>query len=174
MIKLIKHRFTIINIVFFIVVLVFCNSCKKRLQDGKLDCILDNIAVDVNGMNIEVSQHNGWTDTTVLLSIIYHRKAMNIPISSDFKGVYRGNRIYFSQFNIDSLDRRNYKQIPSNIVWSKNVFKIQEDNTNISFPYNPMSVQIEYDLKTNCISSVIRGKGYMLKNFESKCGYCIY
>lgn len=166
MMELIKQRFVKINIIFFILVLF--NSCQERVQDGKLECILDSIKVDVNGMNIEIGQYNGWTDTTVLILVTYHRKSMNIPISGNLKGVYKGNDIYFYQENVDTLDAHEYKKIPNNINWNTFVQKILDSNI-IQPPYDPIGVQIEYNIKRDCVSNIVKGKGYRMNNIISKC-----
>ncbi len=149
-------------------IFVLSNSCEKKVQDGKLECILDNIKVDLNGMDIEVGQHNGWTDTTALILITYHKKSANIPISGNLKGKYKGNDIYFYQTNVDTVDTHKYKQIPNNIKWRAFVQQKVSDDF-IMPPYDPISLQVEYNIKRNCIGDVFKGKGYLLDNAVSKC-----
>ena len=172
MMELTKQRFVKINIVFFILILVLFHSCQKRVQNGKLECILDSIKVDVDGMDIEVGQHNGWTDTTALILVTYHRKSIDIPISGNLKGMYKRNDIYFYQTNVDTLDTREYQQVPNNINWYAFEQEMIDDNI-IHPPYDPISVQVEYNVKRSCIGDVIKGRGYIMDNILLKCN-CEY
>lgn len=149
--------------------LILFNSCQeRRVQDEKLECILNSIKINLAGMDIEVSQHNGWTDTTALMLVTYHRKSMNIPIGSNLKGLYKGKDIYFYQSTIDSLDTKKYRQIPNNITWNNFIPKKIDENI-IQPPYDPINIQIEYHTKGNCIAEVIRGKGYINEKIFSGC-----
>lgn len=168
MMELIKQRFLNISLYLGLLPLIITISCKEKSVDGRLECILDNINVDKNGINIEVGQHNGWTDGTVLLLITYHEESNKISISGDLKGKYRGNDIYFYQINIDSLDKTKYKQISNNIKWQKCIPYKMNDNY-ISPPYDPINIQIEYNLKEDCIVKIIGGEGFVKKNDMSKC-----
>lgn len=168
MMELIELRFVRTNIIIITFILILFNSCQKRMEQGKLECILESIEADVTGMDILVGQHNGWTDSTVLIIIIFEDKSMNIPNNSRLKGRYKGNDIYFNQGNVDTLDTREYKQIPNNIKWSTFVQKEVSDDFMMP-PYDPISLQVEYNIKRNCIRDVFKGKGYMLNNAISKC-----
>lgn len=168
MMELIKQRFLNISIYLGILPLILTVSCKEKSVEGRLECILDNINVDKKGINIEVGQHNGWTAGTVLILITYHKESNKIPIIGNLKGEYRGNDIYYYQANIDSLDQNKYKQISNNIIW-QNCIPQEMDNDFISPPYDPINIQIEYNLKKDCIVRIIRGEGFVNKNSMSKC-----
>lgn len=167
MMELIKQRFIKSKFILGIFLLVLFNSCTKRMQDGKLECILESIKLNTKEMDIEVGQHNGWTDSTALILITYHRKASGIPISGNLKSTYKGNDIYFYESKVDSTDTKNYKQIPNNISWTEYTEEI--DNDFFYPPYDPINIQVEYDLGANCFGEVIRGKGYIKDNIFSKC-----
>jgi hypothetical protein len=148
--------------------LVFFSSCQETVQDGDLECILNAAEVDINGVDIMVGQVDGWTDTTSLISIVYHKKSIDIPIGSNLKGLYKGRDIYFYQSAVDSLDNKKYSQISNSIVWH-NFTPKEMDEDFISPPYDPINIQVEYNIKRNCIGEVIRGKGYINKEVISKC-----
>jgi hypothetical protein len=167
MMELTKQRL-LNNIGFLILIFMLLNSCNKKIQSGKLECILDSIKVDVNEMDIEVGQHNGWTDTTTLILVTYHRKSMDISIGSKLKGVYKGSDIYFYQSIVDSLDTKKYRQIPNNIIWNDFIPKKIDKNI-IQPPYDPINIQIEYNTKKECIGDVIKGKGYLNGKIISEC-----
>lgn len=151
-----------------ILILILFSSCQKRVQDGKLECILNSIEVDANEMDIEIGQHNGWNDSTALILVTYHKKSLDIPMGSNLKGLYKGNDIYFYQSSIDSSDNKKYNQIPNNIRWKEFIPK-EMDESIIQPPYDPVNIQIEYNLKGNCIVAVIRGKGYINEKLLSRC-----
>ncbi len=168
MMELIELKFTRISIILSVLMLFLFNSCQERVeQQGKLECILESIEIDTKGMNILVGQHNGWTDSTALIVIIFEEKSMEILNNSSLKGRYKENDIYFNQGNVDTLDTREYKQIPNNINW--NDFKEEIDSDFIMPPYDPINIQIEYNVKRNCIGSIVRGEGYIIDNVISKC-----
>jgi hypothetical protein len=167
MMELIKQRFLNISLYLGILTLLLF-SCIKKSVEGSLECILDNINVDKKGINIEVGQHNGWTDATVLILVTYHKKSNEISISGNLKGEFRGNDIYFYQSNIDSLDKKKYKQISNNINW-QNYIPLEMDEDYISPPYDPINIQIEYSLKKECIVQIINGEGFINKNRISVC-----
>lgn len=168
MMELIEQRYGRINIILVVLILAVFNSCHENVQLGALECLLENIENTENKVDILVGQHNGWSDTTALIIVTYHKKSMNIPISSELKGTYNGHDIFFYQTIIDSLDKKKYKQIPNNIIWVNNSLEIK--NETFSPPYDPMSVQVEYNIRTNCIGDVVKGEGYLTNNFRSKCG----
>jgi len=166
MMGLIELR-SVTNSIIFLMLILYC-SCRDEVQTRQLECILDSVDVDVSEMDIVVSQIDGWTDTTSLISIIYHSESINISIASDLKGRYRGSDIYFSHRNIDTLDKRTYKKIPNQISWE--YFKPKEfDEEWIPPPYEPIVIRVEYDIKRGCIKGVIRGKGYVADDILSKC-----
>lgn len=165
MMELIEQKFVKINFIFLM--LLILNSCQTEVQDGKLECVLDNIKVDLDEVEIEVGQHDGWTDTSALILITFHKKSLNIPIGGNLKGVYKGRDIYFYQTTIDSLDTKKYSQIPNDIRW-KSFTPKELDEDIIQPPYNPVNIQIEYNRKKNCFERVIRGKGFISESI-SKC-----
>lgn len=166
MMELIGQKFVKINII--ILMLMFFYSCQEIIHDKKLECILDSIKVNLDEKEIEVGQHNGWTDTTNLILITYHRKSMNGSVVSKLKGLYKGRDIYFYQSVVDSLDNGKYAQIPNSIDW--NNFTPKEIDENIIHPpYDPINIQIEYNMNSNCIVAVIKGKGYINPENISKC-----
>ncbi len=167
MMELMQQRFVRINIVMSLLILLFFTSCHKRVQDGRLECVLESIKIDADSMNILVSQVNGWTDSTALIIVVFEKKSMNIPNNSDLKGEYNGYDIYFNQGNVDTLDTREYKQITNNINWKKNSPKIIDET--LHPPYDPISLQIEYNLERNCIGDIVKGKGYMMGSILSRC-----
>lgn len=168
MMGLTEQRFLSIKFLISLLTLVFLSSCQKESYDGKLECILESVNIDKKEMNVIVGQHNGWTDSTTLIIILFEEKSMNIPINSTLKGKYKQYDIYFSQGNIDSLDNNQYKQIPNNINWY-NFTPEEMDEDYISPPYDPINIQVVYDLRTNCFGEVIKGKGFMTNDFASKC-----
>jgi hypothetical protein len=165
--ELIEQKFVKNNIVLGVLIFLMLNSCQTRMQEGKLECILNNIEVDANGMDIEVGQHNGWTDTTTLILVTYHKKSLGIPIDCNLKGRYKGTDIYFYQSNVDTLDRQQYVQIPNNISWNNFIQEIDEDF--FQPPYDPVEIQVEYNDKRKCFGNVIKGKGYINGKIISEC-----
>lgn len=158
----------IINIILGVLILFLLNSCQKDIQVGMLECILESIDADKEGIDIFVGQTNGWTDSTTLISIMYHKKSIEIAISSNLKGLYKGCDIFFYQTNLDTMDNKIYKQIPNNINWTDFKQKIVEDNMIVP-PYEPVVVQVEYNIKRSCISNIIKGDGYITSSIISKC-----
>ena len=169
MMELKEQRFISASIFFAMLILFYFSSCQKDLQHGKLECLLERINVDMEGKDILVGQHNGWTDSTALIIVVFEKKSMNIPITSSLQGKYNGHDIYFNQGNVDTLDTLKYKQISNSIKWNEFTSKITDDNI-IQPPYNPVSVQVEYNISRDCFNDVIRGKGYFTNDFTSKCG----
>jgi CRISPR/Cas system endoribonuclease Cas6 (RAMP superfamily) len=143
------------------------SSCQETPQKAILECILNASEIDINGVDILVGQVDGWTDTTSLISIVYHKKSIVISIESNLKGQYKGREIYFYQSTVDSLDNRKYKQIPNDIIWKSFIPKELDENS-IQPPYNPDQIQIEYNRKKNCFERVIKGKGFISESI-SKC-----
>jgi len=169
MMELIKLRYVKINIIFVVFLLILSNSCQEKTEQGrKLECILEGINITTNDVDILVGQHDGWTDSTTLITIIFEDKSMNIPKNSMLKGRYKGNDIYFNQGKVDTLDTREYEQIPNNIKWNTFAEKMLEDDF-IQPPYNPISVQVEYNTEGNCVFNIVKGKEYVLKDILSKC-----
>ncbi|HMP32467.1 MAG TPA: hypothetical protein PKD85_22855 [Saprospiraceae bacterium] len=166
--ELIKQRLLNIKLVLGLLTLVNFISCQMEENKGKLECILDGVNIDTKGMIIEVGQANGWTDSTVLLLITYHKKSEEELISCNLKGDYKGNNIYFNQGNIDTMDKRVYIQISNNIKWNNHI-PHEMDEDYISPPYDPINIQLEYTLEKNCIIEIIRGKGYFNLKTISKC-----
>lgn len=162
-----KLRYERIKIILIVLNVGLLHSCHESRQTGMLECLLDNIKDTGNKEDILVGQHNGWSDTTALIIITYHKKSMNIPIVSELKGKYKGHNIYFYQTNIDSLDDKRYEQISNNIPWDKNLLEI-EDKALLP-PYDPMEVQIEYNIGNDCIGGVVKGKGFLANNFAHEC-----
>lgn len=165
MMGLIEQRFVKISIIF----LILQYSCQEVVREEKLECLLESIEIDLNEIEIEVGQHNGWTDTTALILITYHRKSLAMPVvESNLKGLYQGTDIYFYQSRVDSLDKKIYNQIPNNIVWRS--FASSEMNEDvIPPPYDPINVQVEYNFDKNCIGKIIKGKGYIDLKTVAKC-----
>lgn len=119
-------------------------------------------------MVIEVGQHNGWTDTTSLILITYHKKPLKIPLGVALKAEYKGQDIYLYQSVIDSVSNKKYRTISNNIAWrSFTPEKLDEDF--ILPPYDPINIQIEYNFRNDCIIDVIRGKGYVDQRLISEC-----
>jgi len=144
-------------------------SCSGSQQSKRtLECLLNSIEHKKDDVYIKIGQHNGWSDTTVLIIISYHEKSMNLPNSSDLKGRYNGQDVYFYQTNMDPMDTKEYNQIPNGIIWKKNLHKIKDEESELPPPYDPMSVQIEYNTKRGCVNSSV----YMIDDSESKCNYC--
>jgi len=166
MMGLIELR-SVTNSIIFLMLIVSC-SCQDEVLTTPLECILDGIEVNLDGMDIDVSQHNGWTDTTALIIIMYHEKSKNVLSRSNLRGRYKGTDVYFTQSNVDTLDKRTYKQIPNQISWE--YFKPKEpDKEWLPPPYDPITISVEYDIKKECIKGVIRGKGYVADDILSKC-----
>ena len=168
MMELIKQRLKNIRLLAGLAILVILISCKRELSNGKLECILASIDINKEGMIIEVGQANKWTDSTVLLIITYHEKSEEKLIGSDLKGVYKGINIYFNQGNIDTLDKKIYRQISNNIKWHTYVSE-ELDEDYIPPPYDPINIHIEYDLEKECVVEIIRGKGLIDLKTISKC-----
>lgn len=156
-----------IKIISMLLILAIFNSCQQDKQVGMLECLLENIESIEDEVDIDVGQHNGWNDSMSLIIITYHEKSMNIPMNNELKGRYKGQDIYFYQGDINSLDKKEYKQIPNNIVWNNNSIKI--DNEIFAPPYDPISIQIEYHTRRKCFGSAIKGKEYLKSNFGLNC-----
>lgn len=160
---LIRQKFVIISILTFIFI-----SCNQKDHGDVLECLLDSIAFDLSGIEIEVGQHNGWTDTTALIIITYHKISSEIPIGSTAKGQYNGTNIYFYQTSIDSLDSKMYDTIPNSIDWHYNIpQKIDVDF--ITPPYDPNNIQVEYNFQKKCIVSVKDKIGLFKEDVFSNC-----
>ncbi len=157
-----------IRIIFMMVILIIFNSCQQDISRGILECLLANVEITDNEVDIVVGQHNAWNDSMSLIIITYHEKSMNIPMDNELKGMYKGQDIYFYQNNVDPLDKREYKQISNNIVWNNN--SIKNENEVLAPPYDPISIQIEYNIRRECFGSAIKGKGYLKNDFVSNCG----
>ena len=168
MMELIKQGFIKNNFIFgMFLLLVLLDSCTKKMQDGTLECILESAKLNTNEMYIEVGQHNGWTDSTALILITYHRKASGVPISGNLKSTYKGHDIYFYESILDSNDSRKYEQIPNNIYWTE--YAEEVDNDYFYPPYDPVAIHVEYNFQTKCFGEVVRGKGYINDNILSGC-----
>ena len=100
--ELIKLKSIRISVTHYIFILFLFNSCQKRMEQGKLECILESIEVDKEGMNILVGQHDGWTDSTVLIVIVFADKSMNTPYNSSLKGKYKD--LHFASLKRDYLN----------------------------------------------------------------------
>jgi hypothetical protein len=166
--ELIKQRLKNIRFLAGLAILVILISCKRESSNGKLECILESIDIEKKGMILAIGQHNGWTDSTVLLLITYHNKSEEKLIGSNLKGAYKGSNIYFNQGNLDTLDKKIYNQISNNIKWHNYVSE-EMDEDYIPPPYDPINIQIEYDLEKECVFKIIRGKGYIDLKTLSKC-----
>lgn len=166
MMELIELKSVRISILLLMMVVFY--SCEEAFQDRTLECLLRSIKVDLEGMEIDVGQHDGWTDSTSLMLITYHRISSEVHISSDLKGTYKGKDIYFYQRTIDSLDKKKYKRIPHDIKWEKITPRRIEENY-FPPPYDPINIQVKYNYERNCFEEVIGGKGYIDVKSISNC-----
>lgn len=157
-----------------LIITIISFSCNNTKVGNSLECLLDSFmnVCDIEDSDfIEVVQHNGWTDTSMLLIISLHKannaKYVNFE-PTQLKSSYRGYDIYFSQFNVDSSDHKKYEKIPNAINW-----KIYNKRSRNDFtpPYDPFTIQIEYHIKSKCFkSSNLMGR--FKKQIEVQCGFC--
>ncbi len=168
MMGLTEQRLLSIKVIIGLLAFGFLSSCQKGSYDGKLECILESVNIDKKGIVIEVGQDNEWTDTTILILVTYHKKSNEILIGGNLKGVYRGNDIYMYETNSGSTGNKKFNKIPNNINWY-NLTPKEIDEDYISPPYDPINIQVEYDLRTNCFGEVFRGKGLIKENIFAKC-----
>lgn len=159
-----------ITLILFMLILFMLTvfSCKESSKNVKLECLLDSINVDLDNVDILVGQANGWTDTTALILITYHKESIKVPIGSRFKSTYKGHDIFFNQESIDTLNTKKYRRIPNNIKWKRHNPKEMDDDYIVPL-YNPIQVQIEYNIKRNCFGNIIRGKGLIKEKSIEKC-----
>ncbi|MEZ4910567.1 MAG: hypothetical protein R2774_06865 [Saprospiraceae bacterium] len=168
MMELIKQRLKNIRLLVGLAILVILLSCKRESSNGKLECILESVKIEKKDLDIIVGQHNRWTDSSSLIVILFEEKNMNISNNSKLKGKYSQNDIYYNQGNIDTLDKKKYRQISNSIKWQTHVPHEMEKDY-ISPPYDPINIQIEYDLDKDCIIDIIRGKGFIDSKTISQC-----
>lgn len=165
MTELTRQLFIKINM---LIILLTLNACNYKIGDDKLECLLESIVVDRAEKVIVVGQSDGWTDSTALISIIYYQKSLISPNRSRLKGRYKGTDVYFNQAHVDTLDKKKYKQITNSIVWHEFIpEEIDEDF--ISPPYDPINIQINYNIKRECFGDVIGGEGFINLDIISKC-----
>src|SRR5690554_7089254 len=150
MMELIKQK--LIKTSGILLILILYCSCQEVVQDRKLECLLESIKVDLDAVEIEVGQHNGWTDSTALILITYYEKPLKTPTKGNLKGLYNGKNIYYYQSVVDSLDNKKYNQIPNSIIWSKFI-PVEMDKDFISPPYDPINIQVRSEEHTSELQS---------------------
>ncbi len=137
-----------------------------------LECILTNFILDNDNKlgAFLVGQHDNWSESSSLIIISFIPEDNIHYINADEKSTFNLNEIYFYGTTVDDTSTSFViNKIPNKLEWEP--FKSQNSEHDQP-PIDPLSIQIVYNYKKNCLESIIQGEYNMQNKWESRCKLC--